>query len=525
MAKSCQDVSARMLELIYGELGDDERAALEAHIAGCADCRAEREGFERTRAVARQVLDEPVPARARAAILAAAAAHAASAAQPLAAAAARAAAPATAAAPTRAARPADRRSFWDWIRARWTLPTLATVGAVAVLVLGSRVFLNPEKTYERGREALAPPPPGQAAAPAPQAIDTPSVAREKAPEPLPPAEGEKREEAKADSERRRVVEEALKRDEKPAAHHHAAEAKKAGGGAAPADLDGSGLGALRGVVAGKRSIEDNPLEGLSGPTDREASRLRGKGGKDARGLGGAAPGSTGAGVGVAGVASNSERRAFAPPPPAKRAMAPAKTAAAAAPARKAKKEAIDDLLFAPSPPQRAQPAAQATSAPNDALSGLETDRAAADVQKAKPKANKRAPEPAPPPVASPPPPAASPPPPAEASAAMEEESAEAPPPRREKAEDKKSAPAPAPSAAGKGRAAETPVQRADRLFAEGRWMEAASAYRTLLRDDPKNGDADRWRKRLALAEGEIVASQRAAAKAAKHSSASDADSQ
>ena len=28
MAKSCQDVSARMLELIYGELGDDERAAL-----------------------------------------------------------------------------------------------------------------------------------------------------------------------------------------------------------------------------------------------------------------------------------------------------------------------------------------------------------------------------------------------------------------------------------------------------------------------------------------------------------------
>ena len=74
-------------------------------------------------------------------------------------------------------------------------------------------------------------------------------------------------------------------------------------------------------------------------------------------------------------------------------------------------------------------------------------------------------------------------------------------------------------AAGKGRASETPVQRADRMFAEGRWIEAAAAYRTLLRDDPKSGDADRWRKRLALAEGEIETAQRTAAKAAKASKA------
>ena len=110
MVMSCQDVSARMLELIYGELGDDERATLETHIAGCADCRAEREGFERTRAVARQALDEPVPARARAAILAAAAAaQAPAAATPSVAAAPRTTA--AAAAPARTARPPERRSF------------------------------------------------------------------------------------------------------------------------------------------------------------------------------------------------------------------------------------------------------------------------------------------------------------------------------------------------------------------------------------------------------------------------------
>jgi hypothetical protein len=88
----------------------------------------------------------------------------------------------------------------------------------------------------------------------------------------------------------------------------------------------------------------------------------------------------------------------------------------------------------------------------------------------------------------------------------------APAPRAEgAAEKKKSAPS-----ESKGRSAETVVQRADRLFAEGRWMEAAAAYRDLLRDDPRNHDADRWRKRVAIAEGEIEASQRpTAAKAAK----------
>jgi Putative zinc-finger len=47
--------------------------------------------------------------------------------------------------------------------------------------------------------------------------------------------------------------------------------------------------------------------------------------------------------------------------------------------------------------------------------------------------------------------------------------------------------------------AETLVQRADRLFTEGRWVEAAVAYRDLLRQDPASVDAPRWRGRLAAA--------------------------
>jgi hypothetical protein len=55
-------------------------------------------------------------------------------------------------------------------------------------------------------------------------------------------------------------------------------------------------------------------------------------------------------------------------------------------------------------------------------------------------------------------------------------------------------------ASNKGSAGETLLQRADRLFAEGRWTEAAAAYRELLRRDPRSDDAERWRRRLVAAE-------------------------
>ena len=67
--------AARMLELIYGELPAEARAEVDAHVAGCAACRAELAALESTRALARRSLAADVPpARARAAILRAAAA-------------------------------------------------------------------------------------------------------------------------------------------------------------------------------------------------------------------------------------------------------------------------------------------------------------------------------------------------------------------------------------------------------------------------------------------------------------------
>ncbi len=143
MAIDCQDVSARMMELLYGELSPDDRAAVEAHIAACVSCRAELAGFQSARAIARQALDaDAPPARAHQAILrAAAAAVASKQPQPI------------------AARPVPARpSLWERFRGRWTLPTFATVGAVAVVVLASKVFLEPDKTVELGRQALRPAP-------------------------------------------------------------------------------------------------------------------------------------------------------------------------------------------------------------------------------------------------------------------------------------------------------------------------------------------------------------------------------
>ena len=165
MASNCEDISAQMMELLYGELPADARASVDAHVASCARCRSELEGFEKTRALARRGLDEAPPARARAAIMQAAAAHLAAQAQPAA---------------RRTAIP-DKVSFWDRLRARWAFPTLATVGAVAVFVVANRVFLNPERTMDRptaveSREEAPMAPPTPAAAPASSGLDREAAA-------------------------------------------------------------------------------------------------------------------------------------------------------------------------------------------------------------------------------------------------------------------------------------------------------------------------------------------------------------
>jgi anti-sigma factor RsiW len=148
MASNCEDVSAQMMELLYGELPADARASVDAHVTGCARCRTEMEGFEKTRAIARRALDEAPPPRVHAAIMQAAAAHLATQQAP--------AAQAQPAAPARQPAAAEKVSFWDRLRTRWAFPTLATVGAVAVFVVANRVFLNPERALEPHHTVEAP---------------------------------------------------------------------------------------------------------------------------------------------------------------------------------------------------------------------------------------------------------------------------------------------------------------------------------------------------------------------------------
>src|SRR5262245_49675191 len=108
MRTSCEQMSDRIVELLYGELSDDGRTSLDAHLAGCDRCRSEIEAFRGARAAVRRVLDEPLPAAARANILRAAAEQAQAAAGH--------AAPGGSSRPVQRRVPEERPSFWDWLR-------------------------------------------------------------------------------------------------------------------------------------------------------------------------------------------------------------------------------------------------------------------------------------------------------------------------------------------------------------------------------------------------------------------------
>jgi hypothetical protein len=436
MAIGCEDVSARMMELLYGEVPPDERATLETHVAGCARCRAELAGFQATRAAARRALDaDSPPARAHEAIMrAAAAAVAAKEPQPI------------------AARPLPARpSFWERLRARWTLPTFATVGAIAVVVLASKVFLEPEKTVELGRRTVHP---VTEEVPAPAA---PAVAPRQ-PEPAEAAKtaapAEKRDLRKDETELA-LGKEKQQLADKPRAHATAAaepppERKRA----APAEGIG-GLASGKGSGAAMRQKAASSLDGLAEESGE-----------------GAAP------------APQPSKRAFAPPPPP-RAQAPSAPAANGA----GEGGAFDDEIAAnaDSSPGRASgrlPGGAGTAPPAHAAAKAKKAAAPEDTFR---DLDRVAPAAAPPPAPAPPPPAAAPV--AQAEARRAESKSESKP------------------------AGESPVAHADRLFAEGRWADAARAYRELLRRDPRNADAARWRQRVAAAEAEIAPRTPAAATA------------
>lgn len=345
MAIDCQDVSARMMELLYGELSPDDRAAVEAHIAACVSCRAELAGFQSARAIARQALDaDAPPARAHQAILrAAAAAVASKQPQPI------------------AARPVPARpSLWERFRGRWTLPTFATVGAVAVVVLASKVFLEPDKTVELGRQALRPAPAAAPVSP-PVGAGAPQEAQEAA-QTAAPAE-RKRE----PSEEQRLQPPAA--DKAPARSIAASTALHRR--SAPAD----GLGTLGGLMKGgdgasaaraKTGLSDN----LSAGEDRTD----------------------------APAAAKPSKRQFAPPPPPRaEPTSPSATGSLQMKDRRSEEERLED--FAPPRGGSGRVGAGAGAAPpatHAAAAKKAAAPAGADLEGASTAASAPAPAPAPP---------------------------------------------------------------------------------------------------------------------------------
>ncbi len=428
MPIGCDDVDARMLELLYGELPEGERAALQAHLdgdgGGCDRCRRELAELRGVRTQARQVLDEAPPARAHAAILRVAEAAAAARARVV---------PAVV--------PAARGSWWERHRSRWTFPTLATIGAVAVFLLANKIFLEPERTYERGRQGLVP---AASPAPAAEAPGTDEPAPSAAPEAAQPA--------------------------KPSATPAGGGPPPRGGRVASGSIKGAGTGAddlpARAALPAHRRM--NPPRSQDQTAKREPAEKEESAAMH--------PVTRAEQAAKADVDDNplALDRAFAPPPPPRMAQ-PAAAAPPRAPAKKSVSDSVElEGLMGDRGSGGGLPGSPAATGAGPAATGARAKAAPAHDRTEEDSAASAAP------------PANAP----KAKRPAEEEAEEA------AVDDSDAAPA-----LRRGPQDGTAVAQADRLFAAGRWVEAANAYRELLRRDPRNPDATRWRKRLVAGRG------------------------
>lgn len=458
MTLSHDEANARLLDLVYGEAAPDERAALEAHVATCARCQTELEALGDTRARVRLALDDaPVPARAHARILEAARAAVAESA-PASNGAAHAGGAAATAAPAKrnepASRAADAPSFWDRLRGKWALPTLATVGAMAVMLLGAKVFFNPQASLERGKQGIFPKEEAQLGAQEP-AAPAPADEREalaKTAREAEPAELGRQDKAARPS-----------RSMSPAARARVESVRGFGGVAGGA---GGGKPAfvsdkLRGAPASRA------MGGISlGPADNDrgavAAKKPAKGGRMDDALDGLGSSGSASGGGAGYARPPSGWKADQPAAPAATAAAPAAPPPAPARPKVARKQMSDDVMEGAV--NRAAPAPAAAPAAEPSYAE-ERDEEAPAKRKAAPAADTKA--------------------------------------EAKKEAREKDAPAPY----------EAPARKADELYAAQRWSEAAAAYADLLRRFPTADQAPRWRTRLATAQREVAPATRPAAKA------------
>jgi hypothetical protein len=508
MTFSHDDANARLLDLVYDEASPAERAALEAHVATCAACTADLAALGDTRARLRGALeDAPVPARVHARLLEAATQAAApvAAAASAAAVASRAAGAVAAAAPAaraRAVAPSEpaRPSFWQLLRSKWMLPSFATVGAVAVVVVASKIFLEPERTMQVGREF--------AQAPAPEPAAPPPAPQEQAKAPAEPS-----------------PDPALA----PGGLHHRPPVRFGPGG-----IGGGALGALKSSHGGRPELSggnlsdrlsrygSDGLDGLRGgssgrgvatapaaPLPQKAAHaddlFEGSGAK----AGGLADEERARGKAEAASEAAAHRRDYAPPPSGWKGGAASGAPAAAAPV----------AANAPTPPPpAAAPRAASTPAAQPAkrkAAGALDDGFGDSVPSAAAEADDRVEQP----VASAPLAKSAP---AARKKAVAVAAKPAPP-----AADKAVAPLEAPASKDGAREKESKqdgsslealTRRADQLFAARRWSDSAVAYRELLRRYPDAELASRWRQRLA--QSQAMAAQEPTVPASSHKASS-----
>jgi Putative zinc-finger len=485
---SHEDAKARLVAHVYGEGAPVERAAIDAHVASCARCQAELAALGETRAQVRAALDDgPVPARAHARILEAARAAVAPAAPAVAAPGAEERA--------RVAAPPARRgsastSFWERVRGKWTLPTLATAGAVALMLVGSKVLLDPQRAIDRRQEALAP----SEAVPA-------AAARNLAPAAAPGAAPAEDNSAAPPPEAPRV--EGGKRTLSPAAQAAIERSRGTFGGRRDGFMGQFGtpnLGPHLGAVASRAIANARPL--AAAPAAGEAGLGSATGA--ARG-GAAAPAKDDLARGapaksaplaptkreVQRTASAEADSAFARPP------AGWKGHAASSPKHEAKRD-DDSPLEAPASAgadrrkevadegavaARAEPAPVALAKKKKATRAPTTESSAGALEEAEAgNAGAAASAPAAAPVAQ-----------ADKPVVAKVAAQPAAPPASPSKDDASSAPDYAAAA-----------RRADQLYAARRWPAAVAAYRELLRRWPGADAAKRWRARLAEAQGEAA---------------------
>jgi hypothetical protein len=124
---NCESARERLLDRAYGELAPGEARELEAHLAGCAACRAEAARIEETRGLYRRLGEEPAPGGEG--ILLAAARQAAGEARP------------------------RRPRLLAWPRVAVGVALVLVVGGVSVAILSVRRERPSEEAYATAGEA------------------------------------------------------------------------------------------------------------------------------------------------------------------------------------------------------------------------------------------------------------------------------------------------------------------------------------------------------------------------------------